>query len=208
MDQQWRKRIEAAQYEAEKASRRYYQVEPENRLVARTLEEEWNARLEELELIKEQYGEIQAKPPFALSEEQRQRILALASDLPRLWRASTTRNSQRKEVVRVLIEDVTLRNVDEPWSTDVWIRWKSGAVSRHRAERVKPYFWTTAPEAVSRIVELMKDNTDAQVAEILNSEGYRTGRGDLFTAERVEAIRHHRGLKKGESPPRGSTTIH
>ncbi len=208
LDRQWQKRIEAARYEADRAARRYHQVEPENRLVVRTLESEWNTRLEELELIEKQYAEVKKSPPLELTEEQRQQILSLAEDLPRLWKAPTTQNSQRKEIVRILIEDVTLRNVDEPWSIDVAIRWKSGAVGPYRAERVKPYPWTTAPEIVSRIRDLNNEKTDKEIADVLNAEDYRTGYGKAFTEARVYQIRSTRELKKPRGLGRKSTKVH
>lgn len=196
LDRQWKNRIEAARYEAEKAARRYSRVEPENRLVARTLEAEWNARLEELASLEKDYAEVKRKPPFELTEAQRAKILALAQDLPRLWRADTTSNSQRKEVVRLLIEDVTLANADEPWSISVAIRWKTGMLTRHCAKRLLRHPQTTAPEVIARIAELWKENTDAEIARLLNAEGYQSGYRRPFTPAMIAHLRNRRGLKK------------
>ena len=203
LDRQWKHRIEAARYEAEKAARRFKRVEPENRLVARTLEREWNAHLEELERLEKDYAEVKRKPPFELTEA-REKILALAQDLPRLWRADTTSNSQRKEVLRLLIEDVTLANVDEPWSISVAIRWKTGALTRHRAKRLLRHPQTTAPEVIARIETLWKENTDAEIATVLNAEGYQSGYRKPFTPGMIAHLRNRRGLKKyrrGNSKP-------
>ena len=204
IDVQWRKRIEGARYEADRASRRYHQVEPENRLVARTLEAEWNERLQVVERLEKEYERVQQRLPFELSEEQRDKVLALAEDLPRLWRASTTRNSQRKKLLRLLVEDITLRNVDDPWSTEVTIRWKTGVVSRHRAERVKRHPQTTSVEAVARIRELYRTMTDREVAEVLNAEGYRSGYGREFTVGSVVHIRNVRGMLKSRGGSRSA----
>ncbi len=195
LDLQWRKRIEAAHYESEKAARCYHAVEPENRLVVRTLEREWNERLEESERLKKEYAEVKGKPPLNLTPEQREEILALAQDLPRLWKAPTTKNSQRKQVLRLLIDDVTLRLCDEPWSIEVAIRWRTGKVSRHRTARpvVNPH--KTAPETVERIRQLM-GQMDRDIAKVLNEEGYRTGRGLPFNETRVISLRRNRGMKK------------
>ena len=204
LDRQWKHRIEAARYEAEKAARRFKRVEPENRLVARTLEREWNARLEELERLEEDYAEVKRKPPFELTEAQREKILALAQDLPRLWRADTTSNSQRKEVLRLLIEDVTLANVDEPWSISVSLRWKTGALTRHRTKRFLRHPQTTAPEVIARIETLWKENTDAEIATVLNAEGHQSGYRKPFTPGMIAHLRNRRGLKKyrrGNSKP-------
>jgi DNA invertase Pin-like site-specific DNA recombinase len=196
LDRQWKNRIEAARYEAEKAARRFKRVEPENRLVARTLEREWNAGLEELERLEEDYAKVKRKPPFELTEAQREKILALAQDLPRLWRAETTSNSQRKEVLRLLIEDVTLVNVDEPWSISVAIRWKTGTLTRHRAQRLLRHPQTTAPEVIARIETLWKEKTDAEIATVLNAEGYQSGYRRPFTPGMIAHLRNRRGLKK------------
>jgi len=196
MDRQWKKRIEGARYEAEKAARRYHQVEPENRLVARTLEAEWNERLEEVEQLEREYERVRQNLPFDLTEEQRRNVLALAEDIPQLWDSPTTRNSQRKRLLRLLIEDITLRNVDDPWSTEVAIRWKTGVVSRHRAERVQPHPHTTSPEVVARIQELYTELSDHQIADILNAEGHRSECGRAFTAQSVSHVRRRRGMTK------------
>lgn len=103
---------------------------------------------------------------------------------------------QGESFVRLLVEDVTLRNTDTPWGIDVSIRWKTGAVSRHRAQRVLPHPQTTTPEVVARIEELYRDKTDREVAEILQAEGHRSGYGKVFTAKRVTHIRSRRGMKK------------
>lgn len=199
IDRQWQKRLEGARYEAEKAARRYHQVEPENRLVVRTLEAEWNERLEEVEQLEKEYERVGQSLPFELTDDQRRNVLALAEDLPRLWKATTTRNSQRKKLLRLLIEDVTLRNVDDPWSTEVAIRWKTGVVSRHRAERVQPHPQTTSPEVVTRIQELHLTMSDREVADVLNAEGHRSGYGKKFKNRHVYYIRRARGMTK----PRG-----
>lgn len=194
---QWQKRIEGARYEAEKAARRYHQVEPENRLVARTLEAEWNDRLEEIEQLEREYERARQNLPLHLTDEQRQKVLALAEDLPQLWNCPTTRNSQRKRLLRLLIEDITLRNVDDPWSTEVSIRWKTGVISRHRAERVQPRPHTTSAQVVGRIEELSTELSDHEIAEVLNAEGHRSGYGREFTSQSVSHVRRRRGISKG-----------
>ena len=208
IDRQWEKRLEGARYEVQKAARRYHQVEPENRLVARTLETEWNARLAELAQLEQEYATVKSQPPLALTEQQRREILSLAQDLPRLWRAGTTSQSQRKQLLRLLIEDVTLRNTDIPWGTEVAIRWRTGVVSRQRAQRLVPHPQTTPPEAVRRITELYGERTDREIASILNSEGYRTGYGKAFTEGSVSGIRQHRGLTKSPAAGKLDDSLH
>jgi len=196
LDRQWRTCLEAARYEAEKAARRYHRVEPENRLVARTLEAEWNARLLDLERLEKEHAEVRSKPPFELSAAQRERMLALAHDIPRLWHAPTTRPSQRKEVLRLLVDDVTLVNADDPWSVTVTVRWKTGASTRHAARRVLPHPQTTTPEVLARIEALYTTHTDREIAARLNAEGLRGGYGKPFTEGMVAHLRGRRALKK------------
>ncbi len=196
LDRQWQKRIESAQYEVDRAARRYHQVEPENRLVARTLEREWNQALEAVESLERKYQALQKTPPFEITDEQRRKIMELSADLPELWKAPTTHDSQRKQIVRLLVEDVTLHNVDLPYGIDVAIRWRTGKVTRHVAERPQRHAWATRPEAVGRIEELLADKDDQEIAQMLNDEGHRTGYDNPFTANRVASVRLRRGLSR------------
>ena len=196
IDRQWSKRIEAARYEAEKAARRYHLVEPENRLVVRTLESDWNNRLQELKELEEEYERRRREPPLTITPQQRREILELANALPRLWHAKTTRNEQRKELLRLLIEDVTLRKNDAPRCVEVSIHWKTGAVTRHRAERVQRQPHKTTSEVQARVEELWKEKTDKEIAAILNEEGYRSGYRKPFNKYSVERIRRGKGLIK------------
>jgi hypothetical protein len=199
LENQWQKRIEAAEYEADKAARRYYRVEPENRLVARTLESEWNLKLEEVEGLKKEYEKARNKLPFEINQQQRKKIMELAYDLPRLWKEATTPNSKRKQILRILIKDVTLQNQDVPWSVAVAIRWQTGFVSRYQAERVHPHPHTTDSKVIDRIKQLYTSCIDREIAEILNNEGYRSGYGNLFTQNRITRLRNRQGLRKQRS---------
>ena len=82
--------------------------------MARTLESEWNVRLEEVAQLEKEYDKLKQQPPFELSETQRRQLLCLTQDLPQLWRAPTTKPGQRKQLLRLLIEDITLRNTTDP----------------------------------------------------------------------------------------------
>ena len=198
LDRQWQRRLEAALYQTDKAARRYHQVEPENRLVARTLEREWNTRLGELEHLEREYESAKKQPPFELTEAQRAKILSLAQDLPHLWHAPTTKMSQRKEVVRLLIEDVTLRAAENSWNIDVTIQWKTGVVTRHQARRVMLRPHKTDSATVQRLASLSREpgRTDAEIAAMLNAEGLRTGKGKRFNAGRVADARKRYGRRR------------
>ena len=105
---QWQMRLERAEYEAALAERRYQEVDPSNRLVASTLERRWNDALLQLEDLKKQ-AELQHQKARVATPEQKEKVLALARDLPRLWHAPTTQAKDRKRMLRLLIKDVTLR---------------------------------------------------------------------------------------------------
>jgi len=208
IERQWEKRLEAARYEVEKAARRYYQVEPENRLVARTLEKDWNDKLEEAAHLESEYDKIRRSPPFTISQEQWHQVEALAEDIPRLWETKTTTNNQRKKLLRLLIEDVTLCNQNDPWCVSVKIHWKTGLVDEHQAERVKPFPHTTDPDVVDRIKQLYLSHTDRQVADLLNKEGYRSGYGNDFTVSCIAHIRQRKRLIKYRSSKKAKHRQH
>lgn len=114
LDRQWSLRLERARYDAKRAERQYDACEPDNRVVARTLEKRWNDRLVEIERLEREYDEFKHKGRFELSDLDRQRILRLATDLPRLWRAPTTEDRDRKLLLRMLIKDISVRSIDVP----------------------------------------------------------------------------------------------
>ena len=103
-------------------------------------------------------------------------------------------------MIRLLIEDVTLTKLDEPWSISVAIRWRTGALSRHRAKRPLRHPQTTAPEVIDRIQALYEEKTDEEIAALLNAEDYESGYGKPFTPAGVTHIRNRRGLKKPRNP--------
>jgi DNA invertase Pin-like site-specific DNA recombinase len=193
LQQHWEQRLERATYEADLAGRRYQQVEPENRLVGRTLEREWETALQAVAEVKEAYHQAQQTAPLTLTAEDRTALLSLAQDLPALWTAESTTIAERKELLRLLLADVTLTRQEN--DVLVQLRWVTNEVQT----------WTvplpqrgarTAQEIVARIRKLASTHTDADIAVILNAEGYRTARGKAFTASRVSSLRRtHRIVK-------------
>ena len=118
------KQVERAQYEADLARRRYMRVEPEYRLVADSLEAEWNSKLRALAETQQERERHLQQDRHALSDQQRAAILALAADFPRLWRDPNTPDRERKRMTRLLLEDVTLLRTD---TIVLRIRFKGGA---------------------------------------------------------------------------------
>src|SRR5947209_18807706 len=202
IDQQARRQIERAQYEADLACRRYRAVDPDNRLVARSLEREWNEKLLEVDRLERAY-QIMPKPAaLTLSAEQRQQIRALAQDLPALWEAPTTTFAQRKQLLRWLIKDVTLSKRDQLIVID--IRWQTEARTSLSIPRLKKSWEVrqTDPQIVARVRELAPTHTATQIANVLNEEGLRPGLGGSFTASKVDWIRaaYHIPLACPEGP--------
>ena len=194
---QWQLRIERARYEAERARRRYEEVEPEYRLVARSLERDWNEKLTLLDQIERDYAELAPAASSHVSEVQRQGILDLVHDLPALWQAETTTHAERKQVVRLLIKDVMLTKLETTIRVDV--RWQTQACSTLEVARPKRSYVIrrTAPEVIERLRQLVRDHTDMETAQCLNDEGYRSGQGGAFTRNKVKWLRHAYGIKSG-----------
>jgi DNA invertase Pin-like site-specific DNA recombinase len=193
-DQLRYQQVERARYETELARRRYMQVDPDNRLVADSLEAEWNEKLRDLERSREEYERRRQEDRQVVDEEMRSQILALARDFPRLWQDSRTPDRERKRMVRLMIEDVTLVKGDE---ITVQIRFKGGATKSLSLPRPLPSWeeWKTSAEVVEEIDRLLDGHTEGEIAEILNARGFVSGQGKPFHARRVRVIRRAYRLK-------------
>ena len=130
IDDQWRLRLERAKYEVRRAERQYEACEPENRVVARTLESRWNQKLVELEQLEKEFAELTQRTQVTLSELERRRVLELADDLPKLWADPAVTARDKKMLLRLLIADVAVELVDVPRrSLRLRILWQTRAVS-------------------------------------------------------------------------------
>ena len=194
LERQWHLRRERAPYEIDLARRRYVAVEPENRLVARSLEREWNEKLAHLAHLEREYTTWSTHTRHPVSPEERQRILALARDVPAVWHAPTTRNTERKQLLRCLVRDVTLTRHDI--IITIALRWQTGALTTFDLPRPRRSWEVrqTDPRAVARIRELAPAHTDQQIAACLNAAGLRAGLGGPFTQRKVGWIRWAYGI--------------
>ena len=183
-----RKHVERARYEAELARRRYVQVDPDNRLVAGTLESERNDKLRALTEAQDEYERRRRADEDGLDEQQRQRVLELATDFPRLWHRPTTSHRDRKRILRLLIEDVTLLKGEK---LAVHVRFRGGKTQVLELPLPQPAWkgWQTHPEVVAAIDHLLDEHDEASVADILNERGLRSGKGLAFTRKVVQNIR-------------------
>jgi hypothetical protein len=185
--------VHRAQYHAEQARRRYLAVDPTNRLVADTLEADWNTALRDLTDATDAYEHAKATAA-TLTETQRQRITALAADFPTLWNNPTTPPRERKRMARLLIEDVTIRRTD---TITVHIRLKGG--QHHSLNLPLPLAaWQlrqTPPHVVAAIDELLDEHTDSQIAAILTSRNLVSGTGQPLYSRLISQIRRHHQLR-------------
>lgn len=208
VDRQWKLRLDRARYEAQLAERRYKAVDPDNRVVARTLESEWNDKLAEVARLEREHAEIRAREKLDLSDVDRTRILALARDLPSVWNAETTTHAERKNLLRMIIREVSLTPVDVPQrQTHVRVLWQTGAVSDFKVSRPDKYLaLADPPKALQLICELFsRGKTDAEIAAELNCRGLRTGARCVWDPVAVRRVRYdhdlYRSSPKVHRPP-------
>jgi DNA invertase Pin-like site-specific DNA recombinase len=196
---QWRLRLERAHYEAQLAERRYKAVDPDNRVVARTLECDWEEKLRNIEALNEEYASVCRKEKVVLTEADRARILSLAKDLKRVWNAKSTTAAEQKNLLRMLIQEVTLVPVEIPKrATLIRILWKTEAVSEITIERPsKLTAQATSNEVLLLLRSLFeKQLSDEVIATKLNDRGMRTARDKQWTATSVQRIRSTYGWRR------------
>jgi DNA invertase Pin-like site-specific DNA recombinase len=203
VDRQWNLRLERAQYEARLAERRYKAIDPDNRVVARTLEREWNEKLEAIEQIEREREEVRQREKVEITNDDRARILALAKNLSIVWGAPTTTNAERKNLLRMLVREVTVTRIDVPrMMTRVQVLWQTGAVSDFTIERRDKFSATATPtKATAFIEEHVNEKTDEWIATALNRRGLRTGRGKSWSRESVRRVRYAHGWFPADSAP-------
>ena len=197
---QWRHQVERARYEAQRAERRYRAVDPDNRLVARGLEAEWEGCLRELRDAELELARREKQHPRALTDHERATIRALGADLSRVWNAATTTDRDRKELLRSMLEEVIV-NVDrEKQQAHLVLRWRGGAIHEHDADlrRCIQAPNRTAEDTVDLVRRLAVHYPDAVIAGILNRQGRTTATGLRFTTNRVGSLRTHWAIPRCE----------
>jgi DNA invertase Pin-like site-specific DNA recombinase len=204
---QWRLQVEQAKYQAERAERRYRQVEPEHRLVARGLERDWERALQKLAAAEAELALREQQQPRTLTDEQRERLLCLGADLGRVWSAPTTTDRDRKQLIRCLIEDVTADVCRKQRRAQLTIRWQGGAITELAVPlpRHQPTI-RTEEDTIELLRRLAVHYDDGRIAGILNRQGRRSARGERFTAIIVGSLRRYRGIpayKPPAEPPDG-----
>jgi DNA invertase Pin-like site-specific DNA recombinase len=196
---QHRRQVEQARYQAVKAERRYRAVDPDNRLVARGLETEWNTALQQLADAEAELARRQTARPKPLTPAERAAILALGDDLGQVWDAPTTADKDRKQLLRTLLDEVniTARRDDPGPHARLVLRWKGGAITELTVplRRPQPKI-RTDDDTVDLVRRLAVHYPDANIAGILNRQGRHTPRGLSYTAGRVQGLRHYWGIPR------------
>jgi DNA invertase Pin-like site-specific DNA recombinase len=215
-----RQEVERVRYEAEQARQRYMNVDPGNRLVAATLEAEWNDKLRQLEQAQQEYERKWQKDRKILKKEEMEKVMTLASDFPRLWKDERVSNRDRKQIVRLLIQDVALKREDGivkgkekekdedrrdsypysysySYSISIKIRFRGGVIKSLNIPGPKRVWEKnrTSEKIVNEIDQLLDDQTHSEIADILNKSGLLSLRGRPFTAAIIYNIQRQYGLK-------------
>ena len=172
----WKQKLERVRFDTERAARQYHAVEPENRLVARELERQWEEALVKQRQAEEEYARFEHEQPSRLSDAEKQAIQDLSRDIPALWNAETTTAKERQAILRHLVDRVRVIVQGDTEVVDITIHWAGGYVSQHaqtrpvaRYEQLQDY-----DRLVARVLELYQSGgTNRQIADRLNHEGFR-----------------------------------
>jgi hypothetical protein len=198
LDKHWQQRLQRAQYEIDVAERRYRAVDPDNRLVAATLEKQWEEALRNKRRIHDDYDRFQRESPTQLSPVERAKITTLASDIPALWQAEGTTNADRKEIIRCLIDRVVVQVRPDSEYVDATIHWKGGYQGQHEFIRTVNSYSTLRDfeTLMLRVAQLREQGgTTQKIATQLNAEGFTPPKQhEGFNARLVELLLRRGGL--------------
>jgi hypothetical protein len=189
-----KQQVERIAYETELAKMRYMKVDPNNRLVADQLEADWNAKLRGLTEAQEDYQSQRQKNLAGFDKQMRDKVLSLADDFSQVWNSPATPMRERKRMVQLLIEDVTLI---KNHAIKVQIRFKGGAENAFTLPVPLNSYQErkTDADVVTRIDQLLEDMIEKRVADQLNADGFKTGTGTIFSSRIVAKIRKAYNLK-------------
>jgi DNA invertase Pin-like site-specific DNA recombinase len=202
--------LEQARYEVARTRRQYDAVDPANRLVAAELERRWNERLQAVRALETEREALAAHPPLTLGAAERDRLMALGTDLQRAWNCPGATAATRKRIVRTVVDEIVVRVEDDALA--LVVRWQGGdhTALRVAKNRVGQHRWSTDAGVVELVNALARQMPDQAIASVLNRAGKSTGRGNGWTRSRVCVLRNHRGIaayRDGERQERGELTL-
>ena len=198
LHRQWQQRLERARYDVERAQRQYDAVEPENRLVVRTLEQRWEAALAEEVRVKAEHERFLAEQPVPLTRKERAAIEQLASDIPSLWHATTTTATDRQAIARLMLERVVVTVQGDSEAVRVECHWAGGTRTQHDLRR--PVGCLTQLRDYQALLARVRDlhaegHKAAVIAEMLNTERWRPPkRRATYNASMVLDLLHRIGV--------------
>jgi DNA invertase Pin-like site-specific DNA recombinase len=197
LESHWRKRLERAHYETEKSRRQYNAVDPENRLVARTLEKEWEEKLIAEETLKNDYNRFLSEQPALLSSDEKNAISQLASDIPKIWNASTTSDCDKQAITRQMIEKIVLTIPSKAELVQLQVHWIGGHKTEHEfirtvAKLEQMHRFKELEEQIRTLYEQGK--SCRTIAEALNKDGWHLPRGGRFNEGDVRKFLVRRGF--------------
>ena len=202
--------VEQARYEAARAQRQYNACDPEYRMVARNLEHDWNQRLEEVARLENELSAARQTQPAALTGAQRAEMLALGTELPRLWNHPAATAATRKRILRAVLEEIIVTVGSD--RLQLKLHWKGGDHTALEVPKNRPghHRWKTNETTEQLICDLARQVSDQTIASILNRLGIRTAKGNTWTQQRVTVFRndHHIPIyRNGERTERGELML-
>jgi DNA invertase Pin-like site-specific DNA recombinase len=199
---QWRLEIERLRYDAERAERRYRVVQPENRLVARGLEADWESKLRDLANAEADLRRRESLQPVTITPEKLLRLRILSTDLEQVWHAATTTDRDRKELLRTILQEVALNLKRTEGHAHLILRWRGGATTMLDVPvpRFRPEGPRTDEDTIALLRRLAVLYPDEVIAGILNRQGRRTAMGERFTANQVGSLRRYRDIPRFQPP--------
>jgi hypothetical protein len=203
--------LEQARFEAARAHRQYNAVDPENRLVAGDLERRWNERLAEVARLEADVRIARETLPAAITEDERAEILALGTDVARLWHHPAASFATRKRILRTVLEEIIVTL--EPGMLHLKLHWKGGDHTALEVvkSRAGQHRWKTSTSTEQLIRDLARLLPDGSIASIFNRLGMRTAKGNTWTQQRIRSFRNDHNIaayRDGERAERGELILH
>ncbi len=207
IEKQWQMRLQQAEYESQLAQRRYDEVDPANRLVASTLEKQWNEALINLEQVRDHVIEIKKDNALEIAIENKNRLIALCSKFPLIWHAESTQPKHKKRILRQLINDITVKKENK--NIFLYIRWQGNKTETltTTAPLKSHEKWRFSSETIDKVRELSLQHDDNEIAQYFNDRGIKTNKGNQFTVSSVKWIRHKHKIPAPDLRNPGDITV-
>jgi DNA invertase Pin-like site-specific DNA recombinase len=209
VDRQWMMKIERAKYDIDLAQRRYEQVDPSNRLVASTLERQWNGALRALELLEEEYDAAASKKEMSVISDKKDKVLKMGGSLVSLWTSKTTKEKDRKRILRLFIKDITVDCNPEGKELLLSIRWQGGAIEKLKLDRPLKIHekWKHSSELIEKVKELSKTMNDRSIVKFFSDQGQKTNKGNPFTIGCIKWIRYKHSIPTSRGKRDGDLSV-